>query len=74
MKTFTFDVRTDKHTQMKDITMQVQDAVRQSGALFQRLEPPLSTNLWSEKPYSGFYNTVFLPLFFVAHLHISPFI
>ena len=31
MKTFTFDVRTDKHTQMKDITMQVQDAVRQSG-------------------------------------------
>ena len=31
MKTFTFDVRTDKHTQMKDITRQVQDAVRQSG-------------------------------------------
>ena len=31
MKTFTFDVRTDKHTQMKDITMQVQDAVRKSG-------------------------------------------
>ena len=33
MKTFTFDVRTDKHTQMKDITRQVQDAVRQSGVL-----------------------------------------
>jgi secondary thiamine-phosphate synthase enzyme len=31
MKTFSFDVRTDKHTQMKDITRQVQDAVRQSG-------------------------------------------
>lgn len=31
MKTFTFDVRTDKHTQMKDITRQIQDAVRQSG-------------------------------------------
>ena len=33
MKTFTFDVRTDKHTQMKDITRQVQDAVRQSGVM-----------------------------------------
>ena len=31
MKTITLNIRTDKHTQMKDITDQVRDAVRQSG-------------------------------------------
>jgi len=30
MKSITLNIRTDKHTQMKDITAQVQDAVRQS--------------------------------------------
>lgn len=30
MKSITFNIKTDKHTQMKDITAQVQDAVRQS--------------------------------------------
>ena len=31
MKSITLNVRTDKHTQMKDITGQVRDAVRESG-------------------------------------------
>ena len=31
MKSITLNIRTDKHTQMKDITAQVQDAVHQSG-------------------------------------------
>ena len=31
MKSITLNIRTDKHTQMKDITRQVQDAVRESG-------------------------------------------
>ena len=31
MKSITLNVRTDRHTQMKDITAQVRDAVRESG-------------------------------------------